>query len=440
MGAEKYLTKYGLQYVERRIMPRVTIGRVAKLAAKSQKIEGGLFEQDALVSGALVAAALLAGWRPNKSVVFPDLQTTVPVQNVGSAVQVYYMPVSLSVPPALPGDWELIDDWRAGEVYPPPSGQFEVSLSSTNGSYYPQWYPVAGQPMFSLLTGHPGYDASMSTYHRARMNAGVYEVLLDTYWWRPNTTSTVPHAGYSFYSYVPLVLSQSAKPVSAAYAADDQPSYAAWTPETTIKSYEVPLPQKGMVVPMPSPFDLPPLRAPGYVPGYLRPAVRVSYDPVKNSSAPAENFNALHAQMPPRRGTKEKKVSMKGYYPLMSAFGHLTELRDAVQAVYKALPKQNRIRYQTPLRPGFRPNFKPLKDTTTKEMLVHLYQNWHLIDGPTAAKNIAFENLQDLAIGVLGKKVKKRSQELRPHGRLPIGFQFRGGFAKAAYDLMKELQ
>lgn len=119
---------------------------------------------------------------------------------------------------------------------------------------------------------------------------------------------------------------------------------------------------------------------------------------------PLTNYHLLRA---PPDGVKERKVRVAGYAAVNLFIGSATELLDALNAIYKALPK----------------NLRPRRFVSQRERLEILYENWDKVNVVQAVKNLVYNELQDRLFGAMGNATKQASANLRPHGELPIGFQ-----------------
>lgn len=110
-----------------------------------------------------------------------------------------------------------------------------------------------------------------------------------------------------------------------------------------------------------------------------------------------------HSRQPPRKGTKEKKVISRGRalgIALFNALDAVSENAEVIGAIYESLPKE--VQQDNPCKRG---DFGVDKggqygiDNADCKLRV-IYDNWQLIDGTRAWKNIAKNLLADMIHGV----------------------------------------
>lgn len=117
---------------------------------------------------------------------------------------------------------------------------------------------------------------------------------------------------------------------------------------------------------------------------------------------------------PPGRLVHERKADSSASRKTWRAIGHVTEVNDALSAVYKALPGRLRAKARE-ANDG-----KALNPIQKAELL---YQNLNAVNIQDALVNLLVEGLEDKIYGGLGRLSAKASAQVRPHGDLPIGFQ-----------------
>lgn len=126
-----------------------------------------------------------------------------------------------------------------------------------------------------------------------------------------------------------------------------------------------------------------------------------------------------HRSKPPGPGDKERKVianvrngSLVGWL-----IGTVTESIDFIEAVHKALPKDVRMHWRKDAKGKWRP-VKPAVDV----MLADLYQHFDKLDLNEALKNVLIEQLQDAAVGKLGKRAQQEAKPFLEKLGRPVGF------------------
>lgn len=124
-------------------------------------------------------------------------------------------------------------------------------------------------------------------------------------------------------------------------------------------------------------------------------------------AAKAQPLTKFHYLRRPPKGTKERKIRTKGYLAVTALLNTATEAVDAVEAVYRALPR----------------NLRPRSKQSPQAMLRLLYEHWDKVDVVQAGQNLILEELQDRVYGYFGRGLKKAAQRNWPHGELPIGYQ-----------------
>lgn len=204
------------------------------------------------------------------------------------------------------------------------------------------------------------------------------------------------------------------------------PSSVPASPLLTIDPFSVPI-YAPDYVPSPIPYSLiprlrvNPWRAPEYQrsSGYAldpvpsRPVASlplvvptVAFSASPDVAARSPRLASYHSLRPPSGGDKERKVRASGAGLAIFAIRSVTESVDAIEAVWNALPTSLRSRRATP-----------------QQMLVDLYQHWDSVDLDAAVQNLLLEHLSDLFYGLLASGSTSLSRKIRPHGKLPIGYQ-----------------
>lgn len=90
----------------------------------------------------------------------------------------------------------------------------------------------------------------------------------------------------------------------------------------------------------------------------------------------------------------------------------ITEGRDFVQALWKALPKKFRSKPQ-----------KGRKTLTVQQMLRDIYDHLNDIDLADAVLNVIENEIQDRFYGGVGQRFKQAAQQ-NPYWERPVGYQF----------------
>jgi hypothetical protein len=144
------------------------------------------------------------------------------------------------------------------------------------------------------------------------------------------------------------------------------------------------------------------------------PAVQVDSDGTVTRLPPAD-----HVFKPPGKKSKERKIRIStGGTLLRRAFDGITELRDAVDAFWWALPSSDRtkvkqvpkskryygVKYQTP---------------TLQQKMADLYKHWNDVDMNKAVDNLVQNEIGDRAAAKVGKA---SGQAAAATGR-PVGYQ-----------------
>lgn len=112
---------------------------------------------------------------------------------------------------------------------------------------------------------------------------------------------------------------------------------------------------------------------------------------------------------------KERKMKMSaGARFVLGVVNESTEAVDALDAFYKALPRERKKRY---------------KDTKliARNVSVHekadlVYRHFDEVNLPEALKNLVANQIEDAIYGGIGNALKKASKRAKPHGDIPIGF------------------
>ena len=131
----------------------------------------------------------------------------------------------------------------------------------------------------------------------------------------------------------------------------------------------------------------------------------------------------MHRNKPPGKRTKEIKVRMGASVGLMwAAFNAITEVRDFIKSMHKALPKRFRTRTTRHGVGKFSSANAPTVQTMFKEVYrgINQMRDDELADFTNKAiDNLITDQIKDYFIGKLGREVGRGSREM---GR-PIGNQ-----------------
>lgn len=343
-----------------------------------------------------------------------------------------WVPASFPVPAA--AGWKLADPWASlGHpylVYPLSPGHYH--WSSPFGPIPFEWYMNTDysifEPYLSMKRNPPAYVGPAPTYSHsygygveAEDLPGANIIAYGTYIW---TYSGVP--SYPPVSRYPSVAELAFPPVPARPVTlplpSTEPEPLIWSVDPLSRPVNAP---EGVPSHVPYPLiphiRVNPWRAPEYQRQHsygesakparpsaslplLVPAVAISGSP--DAAARAPRLASYHSLTPPSGGDKERKLRTAGASSILLWGGRVTEAVDTLQAVYYALPRKYWEHKPTPQR-----------------MLYVLYQHWDELSLSKAVENLILEQLSDLLYGKLGQGVKRLSRRVRPHGRLPIGFQ-----------------
>lgn len=149
-------------------------------------------------------------------------------------------------------------------------------------------------------------------------------------------------------------------------------------------------------------------------PGYLRPASQVEL-------VTGARTRQAHARAQVKTGDKERKwiASPAASSLLGMVIGGVTEGLDAIYAVYDALPEACR-RSNRPYAPRvyIRKN-RIIKRPPPQEALDRIYNCFEALDFQKAAQNLIVNELEDRAIGYVGRKVGQASRRAGS----PFGYQ-----------------
>lgn len=116
-----------------------------------------------------------------------------------------------------------------------------------------------------------------------------------------------------------------------------------------------------------------------------------------------------------KRPEKERKARVNKYLmAIMRGANAVTEGKDLVEALYKALPEEFRPRYKDTI-------YEQL-NTSPQEKLKALWDNWGAVDIEDAIYNIADNYLEDFVYGSIGKLGGAASRQ----AGLPVGLGFNG--------------
>lgn len=117
---------------------------------------------------------------------------------------------------------------------------------------------------------------------------------------------------------------------------------------------------------------------------------------------------------PPEKNTKERKVRVTlGRFSIV--VNAITETKDFVEALWKALPKNQRSKPE-----------KGHRKVTLQAMLADLYRNWEDLDLSKGIVNVIENEIQDRFYGQAGQAFKGAAARLNAQGYYdrPVGFQF----------------
>lgn len=139
-----------------------------------------------------------------------------------------------------------------------------------------------------------------------------------------------------------------------------------------------------------------PVWSPGLKPYQVPIISRVEWPPVPASSSP-------HNRLPPGRGTKERKVRVRGIpssmYAVREVLSGFTEAFDFLEALYRAIPDKKKPRYKNTKFAWKAPPYQVMAD--------HVYKHLSDIDVPQAIQNVLTNELQDQIIGRLSRGARK---------------------------------
>ena len=123
------------------------------------------------------------------------------------------------------------------------------------------------------------------------------------------------------------------------------------------------------------------------------------------AGGPPTVIETKHNWNPPGPNRKEQKVKMNGGSALLRAIGALTETRDAINAVYDALPKDVKTADWVKNAPKGQKGAIP--EVSMKGKLETLYKNFSKIDPVQAVANLAINAAEDAVIGRMSQRTQK---------------------------------
>lgn len=134
-----------------------------------------------------------------------------------------------------------------------------------------------------------------------------------------------------------------------------------------------------------------------------------------------------HWSKPPGRSSKERKwhiMNSRLVRVVWGAFGSATEASDLIDALWDALPKSAKSGYYRLHGKGGKVFWKWRHKVDMKTKARDLWRNYDKLDLSEAIKNIAFDQLQDAAIGKLGKTAQEKARPVLEMLGRPVGFGF----------------
>lgn len=161
-------------------------------------------------------------------------------------------------------------------------------------------------------------------------------------------------------------------------------------------------------------------------PAMPKPLPRQGNRPTERTEIPTDGNpitrrRATHRSKPPEKGTKEKKTIARGGLP-GEILGWVTEAGDFVDALHDALPKWDQAGGTwVPKQGEGRHNGYWLKPSLEKKARA-VWNHWDAIDPAKALENLALNQLEDMALGKLGKAAQKASKGWLDQLGRPVGF------------------
>lgn len=153
--------------------------------------------------------------------------------------------------------------------------------------------------------------------------------------------------------------------------------------------------------------------------------VVVSPPGVNPASNPAPRTHASRA--PQGKKEKEKKWVMTSKHIVQRIFGAVTEASDFIDALWEALPKNKKGGYYKLHGKGGKVFYKWRHKVSVTRKLQDLYNGYEDLDMNDALHNIAVGQLEDAAIGKLGKKAQQEASDSLEMLKRPVGFGFGPG-------------
>lgn len=157
------------------------------------------------------------------------------------------------------------------------------------------------------------------------------------------------------------------------------------------------------------------------------PAVVAASGPQTSTGGPRSPLyhSGVHSLTPPRKNEKEGKVRVytPGFEVINNIVGNVTEAVDFIEAIYKAVPDEGKVRY---------PGTNWIKrNPSPQEKLWAIYENFDEIDIARAIGEVAKDQLEDIIFGKLGEINARASAQALPTGQLGLS-SFTGKVTKRA--------
>lgn len=129
----------------------------------------------------------------------------------------------------------------------------------------------------------------------------------------------------------------------------------------------------------------------------------------------------IHINRPPPKGTKEKKFIASARGTIVAVFGGVTEVSDMVDALWEALPKSRRYGYYLLHKKGGGTFWKRRHGATMGRKMRDIWGGLDDLDLNEAIWNLATNQLEDAAIGKLGKAAQKAQKPWLDQLGRPLG-------------------
>jgi hypothetical protein len=132
-----------------------------------------------------------------------------------------------------------------------------------------------------------------------------------------------------------------------------------------------------------------------------------------------------HVSAPPGPGVKERKANHKAAWRLliMRGINFVTESKDALDAIWDALPDEYKTGYFKLHGKHGRVYWKRRRKASPQDKMKDLYRHYDKIDISDALKNLLVEQLKDAAYGKFGEARKRQARGMLDRLGRPVGLE-----------------